>query len=93
MWLMPVVLVPSWLSDRTSPMGVIVVGQLVSVVPFALLGPSPLLQQMLRPVRGQWHIWASLAILGAGCAFGLMPVLPAILNAAEEVRLAAAWKS
>ncbi len=33
-----------WLSDKTGPNAVIVTGLLLSVLPFALLGPSPLIR-------------------------------------------------
>ena len=72
----------------TSPLRVIIAGQLLCVLPYALLGPSPPLRPILAAagLLGPWMIWASLVLVGAGCAFCLMPVLPAILAAADKVR-------
>lgn len=76
-----------YLSDKTSPVAVMLVGLLISVVPFALLGPSPFIEPLFRKLHifDQWHVWVGLVFLGAGCAMGLMPVLPATLSAAEKV--------
>ena len=72
----------------TSPLRVIIAGQLLCVLPYAGLGPSPPLRPILAAagLLGPWMIWVSLVLLGAGCAFCLMPVLPAILAAADKVR-------
>ena len=45
-----------------SPNSVIVAGLLLCVLPFALLGPSPLLRPLLAAagLLGQWLIWLSL---------------------------------
>lgn len=75
-----------WLSDRTSPVAVIIFGLLLCVIPFALMGPSPFLKPLLAGVMGTWHIWVSLVLLGAGCAMGLLPVLPAVLTTIDEAR-------
>jgi len=78
-----------WLSDKSSPNAVIVTGLLLCVLPFALLGPSPLFRPALEAagLLGGWLIWLSLILLGAGCAFGLMPVLPAVLAVADRESL------
>jgi MFS family permease len=75
-----------WLSDKTSPIAVIITGLLLCVPPFALLGPSPFLKPALASagLLGGWLIWFSLVLLGSGCAFGLMPVLPAVLAVADR---------
>lgn len=75
-----------WLSDKSSPVIIVVVGLLISVVPFALLGPSPFLEPLLERAHllGGWHVWVSLVLLGSGCAMSLMPILPALLTAAEK---------
>lgn len=78
-----------YLSDKTSPVAVMLVGLLISVVPFALLGPSPFIEPLFRELHifGQWHVWVGLVLLGTGCAMGLMPVLPAVLSASDRVRI------
>lgn len=76
-----------WLSDKSGPVSVMLVGLLISVIPFGLLGPSPFLAALFARAHlsGTWHVWVSLVLLGAGCAMCLMPVLPALLAAAEKV--------
>ena len=76
-----------WLSDKTSPVAVMLTGLLISVVPFVILGPSPFIEPLFRKLHifGPWHVWLGLVFLGSGCAMGLMPVLPAVLASAGEV--------
>lgn len=61
-------------------------GQLVAAVAYTLLGPVPPLARVLSEQAQHALFWSDLVGLGLGTGLNMVPILPSVVSAAEQVR-------
>jgi hypothetical protein len=74
-----------WAGDAFGHVAVIQMGQLVSALAYALMGPLPPLARVLDKPYQRPLFWSALAALGLGSGSNFVPVLPAMLEYIGEV--------
>lgn len=75
-----------WMADALGHVRVLQFGQLISVVGYTLLGPAPPVARLLSQQALHGLFWTDLVGMGLGTGLNMVPILPSVVSAAEQVR-------